>query len=87
MQPKDTDTVRIVCGLLAAFVFLPLLLLPYWKIFSRAGFSGWWALSIVVPLLNIVALYYVAFSRWKTVDKSPLAQNRFCPHCGNALAP
>lgn len=37
---------------------------PFWKIFSKAGFSGWLSLIMVVPVLNIVALYYLAFAEW-----------------------
>ncbi len=39
-------------------------ILPYWKIFSKAGFSGWMSLLMLVPLLNLVVLYIVAFSQW-----------------------
>ena len=39
-------------------------IVPYWKIFSKAGFSGWMSLLMLVPLLNLVVLYIVAFSQW-----------------------
>lgn len=39
-------------------------IVPYWKIFSKAGFSGWMSLLMLVPLLNLVVLYLVAFSNW-----------------------
>jgi hypothetical protein len=62
----DTVTmIRVVAGLLAVFVFLPVLLIPYWRIFSRAGFSGWLSLLILVPLANLIVLYYIAFADWK----------------------
>jgi len=34
------------------------------RIVQRAGFSGWWALIILVPVANMVALWYFAFTRW-----------------------
>jgi len=40
---------------------------PAWlfsKVISKAGFSGWWALLGIVPLVNIIMLYVFAFSRW-----------------------
>lgn len=37
---------------------------PFWKIFSKAGFSPWLSLTILVPLLNIGVLYYLAFAEW-----------------------
>ena len=41
-----------------------LVILPYWKIFSKAGFSGWLSLTQVVPILNIIMLFYLAFAEW-----------------------
>lgn len=62
----DTVTlIRVVAGLCAIFVFLPVLLVPYWRIFSKAGFSGWLSILMIVPLVNLVVLYYVAFTDWK----------------------
>jgi hypothetical protein len=39
---------------------------PSWTIFKKAGFSPWLALLILIPLVNVVTLYLVAFSRWQT---------------------
>ena len=38
--------------------------LPYWKVFSKAGFSGWLSLTQCVPLLNLVVIFYLAFAEW-----------------------
>ena len=43
---------------------LILLVLPFWKIFSKAGFSGWWSLSVLLPIINLLAIYILAFSKW-----------------------
>ena len=43
---------------------LILVVLPFWKIFSKAGYSGWWSLLIPFPPINILAIYYFAFSNW-----------------------
>ena len=61
--------IRIVAGLIFVFVMLPVVVIPYWKIFSKAGFSGWLSLLILFPLVNLIVLYIVAFSEWKTVPK------------------
>jgi hypothetical protein len=42
-------------------------LIPYWFIFKKAGFSPFLSLLILVPLINIVALYFLAFARWNVV--------------------
>lgn len=39
-------------------------ILPFWKIFSKAGYPGWLSLLMVVPLLNLGMLFYLAFSEW-----------------------
>ena len=65
----NVTIIRLVAGFLAIFVFLPVLLVPYWKIFSKAGFSGWLALLMIFPLVNLIVLYIVAFSEWKTSQR------------------
>jgi hypothetical protein len=44
-------------------------LLPYWQIFKKAGFSPWLSLLMVIPLVNLCALYYLAFARWPEKPK------------------
>jgi len=34
------------------------------RILSRAGYSRWWLLTIVVPLLNLIMLWVFAFADW-----------------------
>jgi hypothetical protein len=38
---------------------------PFWAIFRKAGFSPWLALLILIPLVNIITLYIVAFTPWR----------------------
>ena len=49
-----------------ALVWIALILPPFWTIFAKAGFSPWLSLLMLVPLVNLVVLYMVAFSRWPT---------------------
>lgn len=44
--------------------WIAVILPPFWKIFAKAGFSPWLSLLILVPIVNLVTLYVVAFSRW-----------------------
>jgi hypothetical protein len=39
-------------------------ILPFWMIFSKAGFSGWMSLTQIVPLVNVIVLFYLAFAEW-----------------------
>jgi|HubBroStandDraft_6_1064221.scaffolds.fasta_scaffold67783_3 hypothetical protein len=41
--------------------------IPYWFIFKKAGFSPFLAVLMVLPLINLVMLYFLAFSRWNVV--------------------
>ena len=51
-------------GYLMYGVFAVLVVIPFWKIFQKAGFPPALSLIMLVPVANIVALYFVAFARW-----------------------
>lgn len=34
------------------------------RILNRAGYSRWWLLTVVVPLLNLIMLWVFAFASW-----------------------
>jgi len=53
--------------ILLALVILTIL--PFWKIFSEAGFSPWLSLLMLVPIINFLVLYYVAFAKWGYSDQ------------------
>ena len=61
----NVTIIRIVAGLMAILVFLPIFVIPYWKIFSKAGFAGALSLLMIVPFVNLIVLYVVAFSKWE----------------------
>ena len=51
-------------GLLVFIAGFVVVILPYWRIFSKAGFNGWLGLAMIVPVVNIIMLYYLAFAQW-----------------------
>jgi heme/copper-type cytochrome/quinol oxidase subunit 2 len=56
-------------GMLVFMVFmtlisLALLILIWWKIFSKAGWPGALSLLLLVPVVNIIIPFYVAFATW-----------------------
>ena len=51
-------------GLIMCLIIVVLIILPFWFIFSKAGYSKWLSLLMVVPIVNIVILYFLAFSTW-----------------------
>jgi hypothetical protein len=47
-----------------------LLVIPFWQLFSKPGYSGWWSLLMIVPVVDVIALYVLAFSNWPALAKS-----------------
>jgi len=56
-------------GMLVFMVFMILIslvltLIIWWKICSKAGWSGALSLLMLVPLVNLILPFYVAFATW-----------------------
>ncbi|MBN8968137.1 MAG: hypothetical protein J0G95_06710 [Rhizobiales bacterium] len=51
-------------------IFGVLIIVPFWVIFSKAGHSKWLSLLMIVPLVNVIAIYYLAFSEWPSLAKA-----------------
>ena len=47
-----------------------LVIWPYSRIFGKAGFSGAFSILMVVPLVNIVALWVFAYSDWPALRRN-----------------
>jgi heme/copper-type cytochrome/quinol oxidase subunit 2 len=58
----------LVIGLisLAAMVFG---IIIYWKIFSKAGYSGAMSLLMLVPIANIIVICMLAFGNWPVLQE------------------
>jgi len=56
-----------------SFFILTLLfwVIPFWKIFKRLGYPPILSLVMLIPILNIGALWFLAVGNW------PLNDNRF----------
>ena len=50
--------------LLIILVVFFLFVFPFWKIFRKAGHSGWFSLLMFVPIASTVALYWLALATW-----------------------
>ena len=57
------------------FVFLFLVLVPVVRILRRTGHNPVWCLLTLVPGLNLLALWFLAFKSWPTDTKSTNAVN------------
>lgn len=54
-------------GLSVVGLYLAILIVVLWayiRIIQRAGYSGWWILIGVVPLVNVVMFLLFAFKEW-----------------------
>lgn len=69
----DPEQIRhIVLGMMAVLPFLLLigfaiLVIPFWFICKKAGFSPWLSLINFIPLGNLILIYVLAFADWKVV--------------------
>ncbi len=45
------------------------IIVPFWQIFSKAGYSGWLSLLMLLPFINLIALFVLAFSDWPALRK------------------
>lgn len=56
--------VTILVSLLIMVAIIVFSVIIYWKIFSKAGYSGALGLLMFVPIANIVVLCILAFGEW-----------------------
>lgn len=47
-----------------------LVIIPFWTLFSRVGYSGWWSVLMIVPFVHLIALYVLEFSDWPALRKA-----------------
>jgi hypothetical protein len=47
-------------------LLLAVVVVPFWKIFPRAGMSRWWSLLMVVTPINLLLVWVLAFKVWPT---------------------
>jgi len=46
---------------------ISIVILPFWFICKKAGFSPWLSLLNIIPLGGVILWYVLAFSPWKVV--------------------
>ncbi len=82
-NPTDT-AVFLIPMILFGIIANVILVIPFWFIFKKAGFSPWLAVLMFVPLANIIILYVIAFSQWKVV---PMWPSSVTPHPPQSFPP
>lgn len=59
--------------LLLYLAFLILTIVASVKILSKAGYSGWWILIAIVPVVNVIMFFVFAFSEWPVLRRQSAA--------------
>lgn len=59
--------IAAIAGVYLVFflVFMAIIIVPFWFILKRAGFSAWLSLINLVPFGTLILLYILAFAEWK----------------------
>ncbi len=64
-------------GLAVVVAVWLLFLVAYVRIIQRAGYSGWWILIGLVPIVNVVMFLVFAYSRWPVQRENDELRARF----------
>ncbi len=51
-------------GITVAIVVWLVFFIAYIRIIQKAGYSGWWILIGLVPVVNVIMFLVFAYSRW-----------------------
>ena len=46
-----------------------IIILPLWKVFSKAGYPGALSFGMILPVINIILLYFLGFSDWPVLKE------------------
>jgi hypothetical protein len=60
----DMPIDMVIPGPFMMLVFAAMIIIPFWIIFTKAGHSKWLSLLMAVPIVNVLMLYFLAFSSW-----------------------
>jgi uncharacterized membrane protein YhaH (DUF805 family) len=63
-QETQVDGAALAVFIVIYVAFLVLAIVATVKIVTKAGYSGWWVLIGLIPLVNIVFYFIFAFSKW-----------------------
>ena len=53
--------------MIAMIVGLAVIIVPFWFICKKAGFSPWLSFLNIIPFGNLILMYVLAFAEWKVV--------------------
>ena len=56
-------------GPIGMLVLAALIVWPFWRICTKAGYPGIMALLVFIPVVNLIFLYWFAFADWPSSRK------------------
>ena len=56
-------------SLIWTVIWAVIVIFPFWKINTKAGYPGWLSLLMAIPLVNLAYLYFLAFSSWPSLGE------------------
>ncbi len=51
-------------GFIWMIIYVVVMVIPIAKILGRIGFNQWWAAVAIVPMVNLIFLWVLAFIDW-----------------------
>jgi type II secretory pathway component PulF len=86
MNPDPAQVMHILAAVLVFYavlflVFMTAIIIPFWFICKKAGFSPWLAFLNIIPTFGtLILLYVLAFADWKTIaPQQPWVPQPFPP--------
>jgi len=91
-QPNPEHIRHFFLTLIPILVFivavsLAIVIVPFWFILKKAGFSPWLSLLYAVPFGNLFLFYFLAFGHWKVVPAPQGAWPAYTPYPPQAYPP
>ena len=71
------ESILLIAVPIIIVVFYAIVIVPFWFICKKAGFSPWLSLLNIVPMGNLILIYVLAFAQWKVV---PVPQMAYPPY-------
>src|SRR5258708_39489788 len=87
--PVDAATLTtiILISIIVSLVGIIFAVIIYWRIFSKAGYSGALSLLMFVPIANIIVLCVLAFGNWPIYKELNYLRQQVAQGQRNPVAP
>lgn len=60
-----------IIQLLVLILYASVIVIPFYQLWKRTGHNGWIALLMIIPIVNLVLLYVLAFKDWPAIPRPP----------------